>query len=145
MHSSIKSLGENSPSAKLPEFNGKILMLGCGTRCNTSMHGVEETAEPPYCINRKKPVVYKLKKENKTIEIEFYRHNFVDSKGEHIIRRYDRVVELLDKDKIRHGYVLSAECYLMDAKDVWEKGHEMLVKEPLYFMDYPDFRMEEQK
>jgi len=129
-------VGKNSPFAKLPQFNGKILMLGCGTRCNTSMHGVEETAEPPYCINRERPVVYSLKNGDRTIEVTSYRHNFVDDKGGHIIQRYDRIVDLLDKDKVSHGNVLSAECYLMDAKEVWKKGYEILKDKPLYFVDY---------
>ena len=34
-------VGQFSPFRLLPEYHGKILMLGCGLRPNTFMHGVE--------------------------------------------------------------------------------------------------------
>ena len=37
-------VGIHSPFYKLQKAGGKILMLGCGISCNTSMHGVEESA-----------------------------------------------------------------------------------------------------
>lgn len=40
--------GPNSPFRRLRDSGGLILMLGCGLRPNTSMHGVEEIAEAPY-------------------------------------------------------------------------------------------------
>lgn len=130
-------VGENSPFTRLPRYNGKILMLGCGTRCNTSMHGVEEITEPPYCIDRENMIEYTLKDGDKILKVKSYPHNFATESGEHWIQRYDRITELLDSDKISFGRVLDAECCLMDAKDVWEKGNRMLAREPLYFVDYP--------
>ena len=40
--------GANSPFRRIMELNGKILFLGCGMNCNTSMHAVEELSEPSY-------------------------------------------------------------------------------------------------
>lgn len=133
----ITPVGENSPFAKLPKYNGKILMLGCGVRCNTSMHGVEETAEPPYCIDRENPVRYILKNGKNAVEHIAFPHDFEMENGEHYIQRYDRVVDLLTEDEVRHGYVLDAECFLLDAKAVWREGNKKLKENPMYFVDLP--------
>lgn len=131
-------VGNHSPFTKLPKVGGKLLMLGCGTRCITMMHGVEERTKPPYGMNRDETVTYTLKGNGKAFEIESYRHNFITEKGNVIVQRYDRVVDLLEKNEISKGKVLSAECVLMDAEAVWKKGYDKLMKEPLYFVDYPE-------
>ena len=133
----ITPVGKNSPFSKLPLYNGKILILGCGPYSNTSMHGVEETAEPPYCIDRENPIEYILKDGDSSVRLKSYRHNFHDANGDHIGQRYDRIVGLLDENEFNIGYVLKAECYLFDAKAVWKKGHDKLLSDPLYFVDYP--------
>lgn len=133
----LTPVGDNSPFTRLPRYGGKILMLGCGLRCNTSMHGVEETAEPPYCIERRSTVNYILKDSNRIIKQAAYRHSFVTDKGEHIVQRYDRLADILSTDEIKHGYILDAESYLIDARAMWQKGHDKLVAKPLYFVDYP--------
>ena len=133
----LTPVGENSPFTKLPQFDGKILMLGCGLRCNTSMHGVEEVAEPPYCIDRTQTVQYKLVCGEEVIMQNAYRHNFNTDSGEHIAQRYDRMEELLDRTELKHGYVLSAESFLIDARALWQKGSKKLMEDPLCFVDYP--------
>ena len=132
----LTPVGENSPFAKLPKYNGKILMLGCGTRCNTLMHGVEETVENPYCIDRNNPVEYTLKLGDKVMHQTAYRHYFLDENGKHIEQRYDRVVDLLADDEVSRGKVLEADCVLMSAKAVWEKGHNKMLEDNLYFVSY---------
>lgn len=134
----ITPVGSNSPFAKLPKYGGKILMLGCGTKSNTSMHGVEETAEPPYCIDRKNPVNYVLKDGDRIIHQIAYRHYFLTPDGKHIGQRYDRVVELLSDNEKNFGKVLYADCCLMDAKAVWDIGHKKLLEDPYYFVDCPE-------
>lgn len=130
-------VGNNSPFSKLPRYNGKILMLGCSLNRNTSLHGVEETALPPYCLDKQNPIVYTLKNGNTAIQKRSYPHYFLDEKGRHIAQRYSRIVDLLSENEKKCGKVLSAECYLLDAKAVWEKGHKKLLEDPLYFVDYP--------
>ncbi len=132
----ITPVGENSPFAKLPKYNGKILMLGCGTRCNTLMHGVEETVENPYCINRENPIEYTLRDRDKEIRQVAFRHYFLDENGNHIEQRYDRVVDLLSSDEVSFGKVLDADCVLMSAKAVWEKGQSKMKEDNLYFVSY---------
>ena len=53
------------------------------------------------------------------------------------MQRYERIIDLLENDEVSFGKVLSADCWLMDSAAVWEKGHKMLVKDPLWFVDYP--------
>ena len=130
-------VGANSPFAKLPKVGGKVLMLGCNTARNTMMHGVEETLTLPYGIAWDKPITYRLHKGETAIEVESHRHNFLTEEGEVIEQRYDRVIDLLDEQEVSFGNVLSAKCVLMDAKATWEKGREMMEKEPLYFVDHP--------
>ena len=141
----ITPVGENSPFSLIPKYKGKILMLGCGLRCNTSMHGVEETAEPPYCMDRTGTVKYILIDGDKVVEQQAYRHNFALDDGRHYIQRYDRIEELLDSGEIKHGYILDAESYLMDADAVWKKGHAKLLEEPMFFVDLPKPKSENPK
>ena len=134
----ITPVGENSPFFKLPSVGGKILMLGCKTGHNTSMHGVEETVDNPYCIDRKNPIEYTLICGDKTVKQMAYRHNFVDENGGHIRQRYDKVTELLNDDEIRYGKVLDADCCLMDAAAVWREGRKAMMQDPTYFVEYPE-------
>jgi len=131
----VTPVGKNSPFAKLPEYGGKILMLGCNIDRNTSIHGVEETLNLPYGIDRSKPVNYVLKNGDKVINRTSYRHEFTDANGNHIAQCYGRILNLLDDNEFAKGFVLSAECYLMDASAVWKKGHEKLVNDPFYFVE----------
>ena len=133
----ITPVGENSPFTKLPKYDGKILMLGCGTKFNTSMHGVEELADVPYVLDKKNPITYVLKDGDATVIVKSYRHDFLAENGEHIRQCYDRVTDLLTDEEYKKGFVLSAECHLMDAKAVWEKGYNKMKENPLYFVEYP--------
>jgi len=134
----ITPVGKNSPFAKLPQYNGKILMLGCNRDRNTSMHGVEESIDPipNYCIDFDNPVVYTLKDKDKTIEVKSYRHNFVNKDGGCIGQCYSKIIGLLKKNEVSHGYVLEADCTLMDAKALWKRGRSKMLQDPLYFVEY---------
>ena len=131
-------VGANSPFAKLPQLNGWILMLGCSPDRNTSMHGVEETAEPPYVLDRSKKVRYILRTaDGHEIERLSFAHDFESENGAHYEQRYSRIIDLLDPEDVRTGKVLDADCVLMRARAVWQKGHEMLKQAPFYFVDHP--------
>ncbi len=132
----LTPVGENSPFAKLPKYNGKILMLGCGTRCNTLMHGVEETVENPYVLDKNYTINYTLVVGDKVLHQTAHRHHFIDENGKHIEQRYDRVVDLLSKKEVSFGKVLEANCVLMSAKAVWEKGQSKMRENPIYFVNY---------
>ena len=89
--------GPNSPFRRLPDYDGQILMLGCGLLPNTSMHAIEELIEPPYLFA---PAVdYQLTDgNNRTYTKRYTRHNF---KGWR--QRYDRIEALMNSPDLQSG------------------------------------------
>lgn len=124
-------VGPNSPFRLLREVGGKILMLGCGLRPNTSMHGVEELVVPPYLFADKQTEYLLVDAQNNVLCKPYIRHNF---KG--VAQRYDRMEQLLSPDELKKGTILNAECFLLDAQALWLKGEQQLRKDPLFFVDY---------
>lgn len=128
-------VGRHSPFAKLVELDGWILMLGCSADRNTSMHGVEETAEPDYLLDRDHPVRYILRDADGSER--FHRgvpHSF-SRDGMRYVQRYARILPLLEDGEARTGRVLDADCVLMRARAVWEKGRQALLRDPHFFVD----------
>lgn len=125
-------VGRKSPFGLLPEYGGKVLMLGCGLRPNTSMHGVEELSRPWYLL-KKEPTMFRLVDETGTETVKAYWcHNFHASKA---IQRYDRLANVME---ITQGKVLNADCHLIDAAKMWQIGDEMLRENANYFIDIRD-------
>lgn len=121
--------GENSPFSKLVQIGGKILFLGCGLKPNTFMHGIEELSRPPYLFGEE--IDYIIEPENQpAFHVKHIRHNF-----EGYEQRYDRVINVLDKNDYSFGKVLEADAYLLQTKPLWQKAHEILKKAPYYFVD----------
>lgn len=122
--------GDKSPFALLPKYNGKILMLGCGLRPNTSMHAIEELTRPDYLMNKEKTVYTLIDKNGNKTEKEYETHCF-----EKTIQRYDRLSDVMD---IQVGNVLEAQSYLIDAVTMWERANEQYKKDAHYFVDFED-------
>ncbi|MFB3890747.1 MAG: AAC(3) family N-acetyltransferase [Phycisphaerae bacterium] len=121
--------GEHSPFRKLRDAGGKLLMLGCGLRPNTSMHGVEELVRPPYLLGDE--IVYRIiLADGRETSMRVIRHSFVGW-----AQRYDRIEPLLADGQLRRGSVLSAAAYLIDCRAMWQAGHEALKKDPLHFVE----------
>lgn len=119
--------GPDSPFALLPQYGGKILMLGCGLRPNTSMHAIEELTRPDYLMN-KEPRLYTITdKDGKTSQKYYETHNFKNT-----VQRYDRLEQIME---IKQGKVLQANCYLINSKEMWEKAHETYQKNSRFFVD----------
>lgn len=128
-------VGPNSPFAKLPETGGWILMLGCSADRNTSMHGVEETAEPPYLLDRAVRIPYVLRAADGTeIPRPSIPHCFRFG-GLFCAQRYSRILDMLPPGALRRGRVLDAECVLMRASAVWEVGRKALERDPFCFVE----------
>ncbi len=122
-------VGPNSPFRRIADFDGQILMLGCGLLPNTAMHGIEEMAAVPYVL--KEPMVYTLfDEQGQKIEKAYQPHNFKD-----LSQRYDRVAEVLPEPDLRTGKVLAATCYLLDTRALQETALKALHKNPLFFVD----------
>ena len=129
-------VGENSPFHKLPKLGGKILMLGCRADSNTSFHGIEETAEPPFLFRRENPIHYTMRDGERVIEMDAHRHYFLVN-GVHLLQRYSRILPLLDEEELHVGKILDANCYLMDAASVWKKGRNKMLEDPYFFVEDP--------
>lgn len=122
-------VGTASPFALLPEYGGKVLMLGCGLSPNTSMHGVEELTKPWYLLTDA-PMEYTLTDaDGKTFKKAYYRHNFHASKA---AQRYSRLADVME---IPSGKVLEATAYLIDAKTMWRVGYETMQQDTDHFID----------
>ena len=121
--------GPHSPFRRLRDVGGQILMLGCGLEPNTSMHGIEELVEPPYLFG---PALgYYLVLADGREQHKIYRpHNFLGW-----VQRYDRVRALLGQDGLKHGAVLAARTYLLEAPALWDAVLAALGQDPLYFVD----------
>lgn len=125
----ITPCGMHSPFHKLADVGGKIVMLGCGLRPNTTMHALEESIEPPYLFGDWR--VYTLQMPDGCLLQKEYRvHNF---KGWE--QRYDRVALLESQAFMRRGQVLNAETYTIDVQGLRTAVLEKLRQEPLFFVD----------
>lgn len=133
-HLDLTPVGKNSPITKLPDFNGKILILGSHPDHNTTLHGVEEKGNAPYIFDRNKTITYILKDGQKEITQVALRHYFHREDCSYD-QKYARIIDLLSENEYSFGKVLNADCYLMSAKAVWKKGVEKMKAEPYYFVD----------
>ncbi len=122
-------VGPHSPFRGLRDAGGQILMLGCGLRPNTSMHGIEELVEPFYLFGE--PLTYRLiLADGQTISKTYRRHGFRGWE-----QRYDRVADILAEPHLREGPVLAARAHLIEAAALWEAAEATLRRDPLYFVD----------
>ena len=121
--------GEYSPFRKLVERGGKILMLGCGLRPNTTMHAIEEMAPPPYVFG---PLVtYTITDAAGRVFTKTYTHHGFAG----VVQHYDRVADLLHGDDLRSGMVGNARSFLIDAAALGEQALACLRRDPFYFVD----------
>lgn len=121
--------GAHSPFRLLRDFHGKILMLGCGLKPNTSFHAIEETVSPPYLFGPTR--TFKLVLADGRVQEKSYRmHGFVGWR-----QRYDRIEVLLSKKDLRQGRVLAAKVYLLDVPAMWEAALSALRRDPCHFVE----------
>lgn len=131
-HHDTTPVGRNSPLSILPQIGGKILMMGCGTSPNTSMHGVEELTEPPYLYSGIQTLYQCTDINGIQHRMKVLGHGFSTVSAQ----RYDRIEPLLAPDKeIWNGTILNAKCVLMDSAAIWKTGEMKLRQDPFYFVD----------
>ncbi|NRA39801.1 MAG: AAC(3) family N-acetyltransferase [Planctomycetes bacterium] len=129
-HLDTSPVGNNSPFTKLPQYNGKILMLGCGLLPNTSIHGIEELLPVPYVFNGK-IVSYTAQCANGD------KLHLSTSCHAHYEQCYDRIKNILTNTELRTADILGVECHLIDAAALWKKAAAAIVDDPWYFTDRP--------
>jgi len=102
-------------------------MLGCGLEPNTSMHAIEELIEPPYLYDP--PLDYHITLADDTSLTKIYTpHNFRSWQ-----QRYERIEQVMING-LKRGRVLAAECYLIEARALWDSALKIMRQEPLYFV-----------
>lgn len=122
--------GDKSPFALLPKYKGKVLMLGCGLRPNTSMHAIEELTRPDYLMRKERTVYTLIDKTGEKSEKSYETHNFLNT-----VQRYDRLADVME---ITSGRVLEAQCHLIDAETMWKRANEQYKRDAHYFVDLED-------
>lgn len=131
-------MGVHSPYRKLPEYDGKILMLGCGLSPNSFMHGMEELAGVSYVLGN--PQIYRMTDANGNVtEKAIRRHNFNRPEGR-LIQCYKRVPEVLDEavgDYVT-GTVHGAEATVFRTVPLQAKAVAKMKEDETYFIDDPD-------
>lgn len=133
----LTPVGAHSPMAKLPKVGGKILILGSHPDHNTALHGVEELAGAPYVLDHDKPILYILSGGDRQIRQSALRHYFKRDYCTYL-QCYSRILSLLSEEECSQGKVLDAQCYLLSAKAVWEKGCAKVKEDPYYFVERVD-------
>ena len=121
--------GHHSPFNKLFHRGGKILMIGCGLKPNTSMHAIEEYVQPPYLFGV--PTEYTITDtQGRTFSKTYLPHNFAG-----FVQRYDRVRDTLGDEGLRTGVIGKAQMNLLDCETLFEKALAALRRDPLYYVD----------
>lgn len=123
--------GRHSPFRKMAETNGKIVMLGCGLKPNTTMHALEEYMEPPYLFGP--TYLYTIRdRQGKTCQKEYRNHGF-NIHG--YAQRYDKVMELDSGSFLRKGRALQAVTFVLDAPRLKSAVLRKLKEDPYFFVE----------
>jgi len=121
--------GKHSPFNRLPEFNGKILMLACRLTFNTSMHAIEEILKPPYLFDP--PISYSLRdKAGQVLNKEYFPHNFRGWQ-----QRYDRIEKVMTAPSLYSGTVVGVTSHLIESRVLWEEAMNALKIDKLFFVN----------
>ena len=124
-------VGPNSPFRLLADAGGKILMVGDINDHCTFMHGMEEIAGAPYCLN-KAPTRYVLEDwDGSRREAYLYGHDF----SQVAAQRYGRFENLLAAPDLRRGKICRANCTLIDAAALREAAVPKPREDPWYFVE----------
>jgi aminoglycoside 3-N-acetyltransferase len=98
-------------------------------RPNTSMHSLEEIAQPPYLFGAM--ITYDVVLADGTHRAQPCRSHDFRGWGQ----RYDRVADLLSGDALKQGMVMSALTHIVEARPMWEAALVAYRRDPLYFVE----------
>jgi aminoglycoside 3-N-acetyltransferase len=121
--------GRNSPFNRLIEEEGKILLIGCGLRPNTTMHAIEEYVCPPYLFGPEREYII-TDQDGRVLRKTYRTHGFAGYE-----QRYDRAAGLLNEMELRIGPVGSAVCHLIEARALHRCAVEKMQEWPFYFVE----------
>ncbi len=129
-HHDNTPVGTNSPISRLGEFDGKILMLGCGLKPSTFVHGAEEIAGAIYCLKNDSTEYFIKDYNSDTISFKYKRHNFKDTE-----QRYDRLEHILPTDALSRGNLLNGVGYLINHKSALPIVVNKIKSDELFFIN----------
>jgi aminoglycoside 3-N-acetyltransferase len=120
-------VGPHSPFCLVRAHGGQIAFLGCGTRCNTSIHGVEEAlrpAPPPYLL-LKDPIRYTVvDAAGRAEEVQHLRHDFAGTG-----QRYERLCALVPPGAYARTQVGRGALEIFEAQPLWDAATELLTRD----------------
>lgn len=120
----------NSPIFKLKENGGKILLVGCGLKKNTILHGLEIHCKVPYAFkvdysDPKYHRVYTCIDENDTVHRKEFYHVFAKASG--WAHSFDKLGEVFPLNPVK---LLDAQCYLFNSDELWNTVEKALKNNP---------------
>jgi len=123
-------VGPHSPFRLNAAQGGQILMLGCSTDRNTTMHGAEEAAGMAYVL-REDPRLYTLTDGGGHVTEKSYRFHAT------FPQHYHRIIDVMPPGAFAQGMVLSAHCTLFDARALFKSAVQTLQRDPRFFIREP--------
>jgi aminoglycoside 3-N-acetyltransferase len=126
-------VGVHSPFRKIRDLGGQVVFLGCSPRCNTSIHGVEETlSDPPPYLFKQSTITYTITGDDgEQVRVEHKRHNF-----EKTGQRYERLVAMLEgSSHYSAGPVMQGFIHVFDAEAMWATAGDALRRDALSLVE----------
>ena len=120
--------GRSGCWGKLLDMDFKIIFLGCGTKCNTYLHGVEEWFNVPGRITDGCQKLKIVMPDGSIFDRDMRRH-FDGSNGNQgsISDNYDRIQPYMEARGFAvKGRFGDAECVVMKARDIYDVTSELL-------------------
>ncbi len=130
-HHDSTPVGPNSPISRLKDFSGKILMLGCGLKPSTFVHGAEEIAQVPYCLRTFHSEYTMVNYAGELIEINYQRHNFRT-----IEQMYQRIEDILPSTVLKSGKLLNGTGHLINHQLALPYVVNKLKNDTFFFVDH---------
>lgn len=124
-------VGPHSPFRLLPSVGGKILMVGDINEHCTFMHGMEEIAGAPYCLEDHRTRYLLRDCDGSETEVFQYHHDF----REIAAQRYDRFDLVLSEPDVIHGKLFSASTTCIDAAALEKAAVAKMKEDPYFFVD----------
>lgn len=129
-HQDQNCLDQNSPIMKLKIAGGKILLVGCGLKKNTLLHGLEIACKVPYAfgVDFQDPHYHReyicIDENGIEHKREFF-HVFARESG--WAHNFDKLAEVLPLKTVK---LLEADTYIFDAQKLWADVEKALIKDP---------------
>lgn len=121
---------------KLLDMDFKIMFLGCGVKCNTYLHGVEEWLNVPDRLTEHYQELKIVMQDGSLFDRPMKRHH--NSTGKDISQNYDKILPYMQERRlVATGRFGNADCYVERAADIYNITAELL-KDNINFFGYDE-------